>query len=1317
MAEVTPEKDLTVQDVIMDSDLSQTLLEYSHDRGKDPSTPKEAFDNFLYDYRGMQSNTLHTMSFVNYIKNIEDEEYKGRLGTLYETVDDKMETLIGLDTAEGLKGIGQWAYLAVSDPVNILGLGLGKQVGMMVARPIINNLIKGSLKTKMTQAIASNPIKTAAVGAALPEAVITPYMETAIQTAEVDLDVRDDYSVLGIAGATGVSMLAGGAFGFAGEGIIQGLRKGRDEKAFNAVMDELEGTTIQGTAARADSIADADQKAGLYVKLKSGKEPDRVNARNAIKGEHQDFDTMGRVVGENDDGTLQVEFISAQPDNEELISRMDFSFAPEQLEVLTERSRFARTRKYRDKNKLKFVDRDSIRNITRQMDELVGDDRTQMDALSAFFDSPEKMGEMEAVLRNMYDTNRDELAPFVDHRMSVMEASASVMKRLDATGKLPSTIKNSIDQYNATLSDTGKHINAEDFLDMYRYQGSQAGKTLQFKSGLSDIFWPKVAKAEDNVPDGLKNYGNAISQDMTLNEINASKYGLIDAWRGLIVSQPATTLRNIAGSTIKAPEVTFRSWLDDKFINMDRGLQGLPPLTDAEKATRSGRFATRIIDPENSIDFVTYLSEIDPRVNKVMGDTFGNGDLWKEATSPTTKAMINFVRGVNVLNRAQDQMFKAAAFMSEIQTQINFRVNRGVWEGGDILTPEQIIGGNRLDLLDDEMVARGLGKAYEVTYQSRNVGDSLPKLWKFNETVNSVQAWANKREGTTKAAYLAIPFPNFLLNATVYTLNHMGGGALKSAQSIIKLRGVRETASANRKRLGELETALAAYKKNSKKIPDILKDTKYEGKPDAKGKYSVNKRVVADEIAELSQSFGDSTMHLNRMKEGLAESAGGIALLTAAVGLRMAYGGDTWNELKDPNGDTSIDMTPFFPVPGFMWAANAILYAGGHESGVRSANPLSDAGEVLLNVDGRSGVLKGMKGIERIIEEANASIGSEDQDPQWFRKVGLALGASLGNFLGGFGTPIRPAIDLWNTVEGVPAPKDRRMQSVLAEAGLTDLNNMPLPELTNFVAGTVDNIAKNLIKNTPLEDAIFSDTPDQPSIVQEGTKEKHALPILKQLTGGRPIIDTGPLGTELKRQGVEEWKLRMYTEVPAYDNAFNAKLGVLASRLAPYVLSSPEYISAPREEGVENRPSKRELLIGMFKAGGTKPGTPASRRVMDFTTSLGAIKSLNDGVKKQMEEDEPELTALKNFKSKYSKKKERLLYNFLANEPEERGGKGEEYANLVFSRINRPPIKDPDGMIQLVEDLEWIEKYFGKRAMEYGRSEGALNQGNFNSGG
>jgi hypothetical protein len=109
---------LTLEDIKKDNDLMLTIDRYSRDRyNRGYADPDKAVEDFLSEYRGIQNNTVSALTFANYASEIDDPEYKEKLGRLYSTFDNELENFADVEgVGSGLMAAGEILAYNIARP-------------------------------------------------------------------------------------------------------------------------------------------------------------------------------------------------------------------------------------------------------------------------------------------------------------------------------------------------------------------------------------------------------------------------------------------------------------------------------------------------------------------------------------------------------------------------------------------------------------------------------------------------------------------------------------------------------------------------------------------------------------------------------------------------------------------------------------------------------------------------------------------------------------------------------------------------------------------------------------------------------------------------------------------------------------------------------------------------------------------------------------------------------------------------------------------------------------------------------------------------
>lgn len=1296
-------EDITATELINQGNNLKALQKYSVDRGLSFETNGDLLENFLGDYRGVQTNTVGAASFISYANKLEeDSEYKKDLGQLYKTVDDNLESQIfgsGEDIDIGTRAKGVWDYTKniVVDPINLLGLGAGKAVGLAVAKPIISKLVSSSLGT----ALAKRPLLAATTGAMIPEAVAAPTMEVLTQKAEKEIGAREEIDTGDVLLATGIGLGTAGLFGFVGEKTFQAIRKRRGDKAVEKIIERLENTT-QGRAANQDNIASIDmgEKSGLYVTVNK-------SLSNKVD-DYETFDPMGRIIATDpeNEGSVLIEFITKDTRksvDDQTPSRTVLSVSAAEfsdVKAVSERTKLKNIARYVQKEE--FFDREAIEEAATSLQNT--GDREVFDTLRRKFvdldGEPSDIAlSVERAILKVYQNNREKLEPFVDLRANKTEQISSIARGLTVLElDLPTEISAVARQFDIT---------PEEFFQYYRFSSHLAGVELAKKANLS--FLPKrtglgsailknigseesIVQALSRKEDGLSTELKILSKQFQDEDLRAQESGKIvrggiDLWRALIISQPATTVRNVVGSALNVPGLSVRQKLDTMFVNFERSLLGLPKLKPEEiNKNDIGDLTVRLLDTETSVYLMDLVADQNEGVRRAFNDNFGDRSLLNTDKEQSTllKALQKIGRTVNVLNIAQDRAFKSAAFMNTMQSQINRKRNFDSWES-DLITVEDIIVNNRLDLFDDDMIAKSIQASYDMTFQMRNAGDRLfgPKF--LGHFVNSIQRFGMQNTG----AKLFVPFANFMTNMFVFTTQRMGGFAIKGGTESLKLLAAKHRSPIEVAKLAKLKDNLSNIDpKNLKIIPPDL-NKKYI-QTNSKGEKTVRKKVLEKDINEIEVKLGNYARSLERLRDSIREGVDFAWMLGGAVALRATFGGDTYDEIKFEDG-TSARMDALFPVPGAALMANLVLERINHKNAVKLDYP-TEVLKVTTGVDtGRSGILKGISSLSEDVMQTLKS--SQSGSAEYYESVGKSLGYVLGQFFGGFTTPVRVGEDLLRSTvyAGETPPLESALQKdVLIKAGIYNPDELTDGEWKSLISSTVDELTKAMVRGTPLERVIYSDVPEKGSITEAGTERRADVPFTKQVTGMFPLPRKTDLQAALDRENVESWKLRIYSEVPEYKNIVNVVMGKAAEAVSEEVLSSEEYINAPRYSKDPTIRTKSEILEGLYK--GTIPlGDEAYRKLYKRLSPVDSVPtSLRSYATIFMKERFKGLYDLHAWKKSVSKATEVATAQWIRqNYPDE--------AENILTRIKNIDIKqlqDPSSAysMQLEIDVEKLKE-------------------------
>jgi hypothetical protein len=243
---------LTTEEFLENDEYAQTLFDYAESQGKKVGTREKALENFLSDYRGVQSNTGLAVLFANRVANIEDNEERLKLGRLYKAVDEDLEDFAGEQS--GVATTLEYVGKGILDPLNILGFGAGTIVGRTVGKVALNKIISNAFKGNISKEISKDALKkTAGLGAGIGGVEgVGQGLSLEDVKGKDKLGIQDEMNLGNIALMGGLGAVTGGAFG------ALGGRKAAKEltRAGEIIQKKAEAVenTVQGQIARSSTV-------------------------------------------------------------------------------------------------------------------------------------------------------------------------------------------------------------------------------------------------------------------------------------------------------------------------------------------------------------------------------------------------------------------------------------------------------------------------------------------------------------------------------------------------------------------------------------------------------------------------------------------------------------------------------------------------------------------------------------------------------------------------------------------------------------------------------------------------------------------------------------------------------------------------------------------------------------------------------------------------------------------------------------------------------------------------------------------------------
>lgn len=1214
---------LTTEELLENQEYVDTLFDYAERQGKRLATREDALENFLGDYRGVQANTALALKFSNDVENIRDEEERKKLGKLYKTVDEDLENFAGRQT--GLQTVTEYGVKGILDPLNIFGLGVGKVVASTIGRAGIKKLISESFKKKAV----TSPIKQGIKAGALTEGGIGVTQGLLLEDlkGEDALGYQDDINYGNVALQGGIGAISGGVLGGLGAKLGQSATRRIDDIAQEAEASRVAKST-QNKVAQSKDVQSFLEKTnpdtnknyidtdviGTYVE--SPTKGTTLLTENA-----ENYGTYGRIM-DVEDGQATIEFIPTKysktknPDTGTFDGRVQIAVPLNEVKATSLKNKDTYLKQFVEEYGL-FFDKAGIENGKQ----LLKNARTSEAEIEKIFTNTLSQDAYEDLTRFVFDAGQSIQQTMPDSKLAkrievtlddpTKRVTEKVATLLEIGQKNKELLSDSV---NKALASSGRSI--DEVIDILKADIAVSAGKLSTQSDISKLLNPtseinkKLSRMQANQTESQKQMLKALAKERELEKQMARKFGVsVDLWRSFLVTQPATTFRNIFGSALRVPGESLSSFVDRFMIKTEADALGIDVPAYVQNKDVA-LLAKNILSPYESVQLAQMVSksfpEADRQLFKLFDDYFASTLDQKTGAGNVLKT-INYVsQKANVLNRMQDRAIKSAGFMTELDNQVKVAIRRGEITDPDIKGIEDVIRQDKMNLLNDTMVSKSLEFAYKLTYQTRNAGDDLIIGGKM---INQLQAGANR----LAIVKLGIPFPNFIFNGLVYNLNRgLGFGAAKAAvnaRRIAKFDDVAIKKAANRSK--QIKRKIDKIKKlSSTKVKQI------QERAGDKNFINTQLKKLTNELDELDAAAGKRLTNVEDLRKGIVETIEGVTFISAAYAIRENFGGARYDEIKV--GNNSINVGPLFPLTPYLFIAEAIRK-------VINDEPLDKTfvGEGIEALTGfqtdRAGpISKFVGGLRKTLEV----ISSKENDYSGYNLIGKEIGALGGYIAKGYLSPGIFADKLVQTIgsKELRQTYDRDFQNIISEESDTLSGEV--------IRGAFNEFAKQMFRGTSAQ-GILGGSKD-PAISVTGKEQKiQSLPFKSQLLlpGVADVPPRDSVGEELERLGIPSWKLARRSSIPEYTRLFKIKLGKESEKYVKPIVESRKYKALPFKIQLQ--------IIDNLYNGDKGDMSPEAQRA--YRTFGPIYNNLKDRVSDEIKNEYKLLDELHKFRTRNSK--------------------------------------------------------------------------------
>jgi len=431
-------------------------------------------------------------------------------------------------------------------------------------------------------------------------------------------------------------------------------------------------------------------------------------------------------------------------------------------------------------------------------------------------------------------------------------------------GKLDLEDKAFDDALDSAISRAG--LTVEQFANAMGATYSNAGSFLSTASQVGKIM-KRLGRLDPELEKILKQASSADKVAGPMSKTVDLMRRLDRERRALMVSQVATTVRNIATGAVRLTMETASDAIESAIYQFGRGAEAA---TTGNKAIGKGNIGDVLRDSFgklNRLARVTNTQSLADDLLKHNRKLAGRIDRTLQEVSDD-ETLSAFSRQMNTLNVAQDQFFRKGIFVNSIDKKLR--------RAGIIV--DNPVGANQFKSLDEfvaagkqlpsKVMADSIEEALEFTFTKMPDGNTLgAKFIKFTEAVGPFG-------GPIGTA--AFPFARFMVNAIKFqydfsTVNLLGG------------------------------IYRAASSKHYKKLANAAKTVEEKGK--------LNKAALAQ---------------MKEAREDIAQGVVGTAALAAAVKYRQENQDVKFYEYRADDG-TIGDLRPFFPLAPYLAIADAIV--------------------------------------------------------------------------------------------------------------------------------------------------------------------------------------------------------------------------------------------------------------------------------------------------------------------------------------------------------------------------------------------------------
>ena len=478
---------------------------------------------------------------------------------------------------------------------------------------------------------------------------------------------------------------------------------------------------------------------------------------------------------------------------------------------------------------------------------------------------------------------------------------------------------------------------------------SSAGTFLGTASQVGKIM-KRLGRLDKDAEDILKMHSSAEKVATPMNSVIDFFRRLDRERRALMVTQIATTVRNVATGVARLTMETASDAIDSTIYQFGRGTEAA--LTGNQALGKGNvkdifRDAFGRLNRLARVTDTTSLSDDLLRHNRRLA---GKMDRTLQEVSDD-ETLSAFARTMNLLNVAQDQFFRRGIFVNSVDKKLRragIVVDNPTKVGQFKSLDEFVVAGKQLPA---SVLSDSIDEALTFTFSKMPEGNTLAaKFVKFTEAVGPVPLGPLPNTAM-------FPFARFMVNAMKFQYDYSPASALSFL---------------SRKHTARSYTKMAAAAKKGEKA-------------------GLNQQAAAQHA---------------KAREALSKSIVGTAAFGAAIKYRADNQDVQFYEFRTDDGSTG-DLRPYFPLVPYLAIADLIVKSTNGEMG--KAN-IKKTLEAFTGVQSRTGVSSYV--LDNFGEAFITPLQGDGSDSPNTERVGELLGGYVAELSGGFLTPARMVRDI-----------------------------------------------------------------------------------------------------------------------------------------------------------------------------------------------------------------------------------------------------------------------------------------------------------------